>query len=205
MARWLLALGVLVLIAGCGDSHSPSNKPPQKQLPKPLFFGAGPDYHPAPFGSDVKAGRRIGPFTCVHPARRTRFLAHVEVIADGRVAITPAGIGIAPPQVRRGAYVLDGRCEYDLRTHEPTGLIEVSADRPVTVGDFFRIWGQPLSNTRLLGFAAEPGAQVIAFVGRTRWHGADPRSIPLRRHTALTLEIGRHVPPRATYAFPKSP
>jgi hypothetical protein len=205
-------LGVAVAaIAACGfsDGGKSAKTPPpgatQKPLPKPMFFGSGPRYRPPAYGGDVKAGRPIGRFACAHAARRTRFLAHVEVIADGRVAIMPSGIGIAPPQVRHGAYVFGGPCEYDLRTHEPTGLIEVAAERPVTVGDLFRVWGQLLSSTRLLSFAAEPGRRVVAFVGTRRWPDADPRSIPLQRHTTVTLEVGRLVAPRSTYAFPKSP
>jgi hypothetical protein len=100
--------------------------------------------------------------------RRTRrFLAHVETFVGGRVVLMPAGIGIAPPHVRRGAFVVRGRCDYPLRTREPTGLVEVAADTRATLGDLFRVWGQPLTRRRVLSFQ---GA-VRAYVGARRRRG----------------------------------
>ncbi len=190
------ATALVAALAGCGHAHKP--------LPAPLLFGSGPRYHPPPYGPSVAAARPVGSLRCSTPPRPTRFLAHVEVIARGRVALVPAGIGIAPPHVRRGAYVARGRCEYPLRTREPTGLIEVALANAPTLGAFFRVWGQPLAQRRLLGFRARRGQRLIAFVGERRWSG-DPAAIPLRRHVAVTLELGRLVPPRPRYAFPPGP
>ena len=191
----LAAIAIVMLVTGCGRAQRE-----HVSLPQPLFFGHGPRYHRPAYGPAVARRRPIGSLRCSAPPRRTRFLAHVEVVARGRVAIVPSGIGVAPPQVRRGAFVTGGRCEYPLRTHEPTGLIEVATPHAVRLGDLFRSWDQPLSQTRLLGFSG----QVTAFVGTRRRRG-DPRAIPLRRHTAITLEIGRTVPPRPRYAFPRLP
>ena len=197
LALILAALVALSLIALTGCARDDRTRLP---LPQPLLFGRSARYHPPAYGPAVAMRRPIGSLRCSAPPGRARFLAHVEVIARQRVAIVPSGIGVAPPQVRRGAFVTGGRCEYPLRTHEPTGLIEVAASHAVTLGDLFRSWDQPLSQTRLLGFSG----QVTAFVGTRRRRG-DPRAIPLRRHTAITLEIGRTVPPRPRYAFPRLP
>jgi hypothetical protein len=112
----------------------------------------------------------------------------------------PAGIGIAPPHVRRGAFVLSGRCEYALRTREPTGLVEVATGTRATLGDLFRIWGQPLARARVLSFRG----RVRAYVG-SRLRTGDPRSIALRPKSVVTLEIGRYVRPHADYRFPAGP
>jgi hypothetical protein len=48
------------------------------------------------------------------------------------------------------------------------------------VGAVFRSWGQPLSATRLASF----------------------RAVPLTRHAEIVLEVGPHVPPHSSYAFP---
>ena len=117
----------------------------------------------------------------------------------GRVILMPAGIGIAPPQVRRGAFVVRGRCDYPLRTREPTGLLEVARGTRLTLGDLFAVWGQPLSGRRVLSFHGP----VAAFTGRRRVAG-DPRRIALRPHSVITLEIGRHVRPHFPYAFPRA-
>lgn len=112
----------------------------------------------------------------------------------------PAGIGVAPPRRRSGAFVLSGRCQYPLRTHAPTGVIEVATRRPATLGDLFAIWGQPLSRRRLLSFGARGAAGVRAFVDGRRGH--DPRAVRLRRHAQIVLVIGPSVPVHARYRFP---
>jgi hypothetical protein len=109
----------------------------------------------------------------------------------------PAGIGIAPPQARRGAFVLGGRCEYPVRTREPTGLVEIVRGMRLTLGDLFAVWGQPLSSRRVLSFTGG----VAAFDGRRRVSGG-PRGIELRPHSVVTLELGRYVRPHFPYLFP---
>jgi hypothetical protein len=123
--------------------------------------------------------------------------AHVELFARGRVVIVPAGIGIAPPRVRDGAYVRGGRCRYPLWTTEPTGLIDAAGPRP-TLGRLFAVWGRPLGPRRLTGFRGE----VRAWVGGRRWPG-DPRTIPLTRHAQVVVQAGPPwVVPHARYVFP---
>ncbi len=138
-----------------------------------------------------------GGLGCGRPAS-TRYGVHVELYAERLVVPVPAGIGIAPPQRRRGAYVLGGRCVYPVRTYEPTGLV-VAGRRaaPLTLGDLFAVWGQPLSRTRLASFRG----RLAAFVGGVRW-GGPPATIPLDRHAEIVLEVGGRVPPHRTYLFP---
>jgi hypothetical protein len=130
-------------------------------------------------------------------AERSRFGAHLELFARRRVLLVAAGIGIAPPQRREGAYVRGGRCSYPLRTREPTGVIEVEDGARRTVGDLFELWGQPLSRRRIAGFRG----RVHAHVGGRPWRG-DPRAIPLRRHAQIVLQVQGRVPPHAKYRFP---
>jgi hypothetical protein len=164
----------------------------------PTPIGVSPPYRLAAAGPDVRSARAIGGLVC----RRTsplRFRVHVELFARSLVLLVPAGIGIAPPLRRDGVRVSGGRCLYPLRTREPTGVIEVASSRPLQLGDLFRIWGQPLSPTRLAGFrSARP---LLAFVNGRRRRG-DPRRIPLRRHDEIVLEIGGYVPPHRSYLFP---
>jgi hypothetical protein len=122
--------------------------------------------------------------------------AHLELFAAKRVVLIPSGIGIAPPRSRDGARVRGGRCSYPLRTHEPTGVIEVAAPG-LTLGDLFAVWGQPLSRRRMAGFRGD----VRAYVGGRPWRRA-PQAIPLSRHAQIVLEVGGLVPPHRTYLFP---
>lgn len=155
-------------------------------------------------GAAASAGARIGGLGCARGGNRIG--AHVELFAHRRVVVVPAGIGMAPPLRTRGAYVHAARCSYAVRTREPTGLLELDPQQgragPLTVGDFFAIWGQPLSTTRLAGFHAPRGTRVAAYLDGRPWPG-DPRAMPLRRHAAIVLEVAGHVPPHATYRFPR--
>src|SRR2546423_13216147 len=93
----LAIAAVALCAASCGESRAP--------LPEPVLFGHGPQYHPPAYGPAVASAKPIGALSCERAPGRTRFLAHVEVIAHGRVALVPSGVGIAPPPVRPGAYV----------------------------------------------------------------------------------------------------
>jgi hypothetical protein len=135
------------------------------------------------------------------PGARARFGVHLELFAGKRVVIVPAGIGVAPPRRRAGAYVVGGRCEYPAITVEPTGVVQVAEGKRLTLGDLFALWGQPLSARRLASFEAAPGDSVRAFVAGREWDG-DVRAIPLTRHAQIVLEVGGYVPPHRSYRFP---
>src|SRR5438046_2534422 len=84
--------------------------------PVPTPIGVGPRYHPPATSARVAAAKPVGALRC--GAAGARFGVHLELFANRRVVIVPAGIGMAPPLVRDGAYVRGGRCSYALRTRE---------------------------------------------------------------------------------------
>jgi hypothetical protein len=169
--------------------------------PIPTPIGVTKGYRLPPHGRLVAAARPIGELRCSQTSAK-RFGVHVELFARKLVLLLPAGIGIAPPLARDGAYVLSGRCSYPLRTREPTGVIEVVPGHTRTVGQLFDVWGQRLSETHIAGFTAPPGKRVLAFVDGKRWT-LDPRIIPLRRHAEIVLEVDGYVPPHTSYRFRK--
>jgi hypothetical protein len=171
--------------------------------PVPTPIGVGPRYRIDPTSPAVARAAPVGRFTCLGADRR-REVAHVELFANGLVLLLPPGIGMAPPLRRAGASVTGARCSYAIRTTQPTGVLEVIAATRPTLGDAFAIWGQPLSRRRLAGFTARGGDEVKAWVGGRRWRG-DVRSIPLRRHAQIVVELGGFVPPHTTYRFPAKP
>src|SRR4051794_11141300 len=193
------AIAAASLAAGCaGGAGAPPADPAARLAgdPAPVPTGRGPAFRlPArprgPLGAPI-AGARCVPLAGRHD------LAHLELFARGRVVPIPPGIGVAPPTVRRGARVLGGRCSYPARTLEPTGIVELRRGTPVSLGDVFAIWGQPLSRTRMAGFR---GAPVRAYLGGRRWRG-DPRGLPLSRHSVVVLEAGPFIAPHARYRFP---
>ena len=80
--------------------------------------------------------------------------AHVAIMVDGSLRSIPQGIGIAPPrqeeQTSSGPDVVSGSCFYWLHTHTADGIIHIESplQRTFTLGDFFDMWGQPLSSTQ---------------------------------------------------------
>ncbi|MCW3041713.1 MAG: hypothetical protein JWM31_3618, partial [Solirubrobacterales bacterium] len=131
-------------------------------------------------------------------ASRPHDAVHVELFARGRTVIVPAGIGVAPPRRRRGAFVLGGRCLAALRTSEPTGVIELTPGTRATLGSLFAVWGRPLGEQRLLGFHG----RVRVWVDGERWRGP-VRNVPLMHHAQLVVVVGGpSVPVHATYGFP---
>ena len=158
-------------------------------------------FYPDPSNALVERGLPVGALACTR-RNMPRSGVHLELFARGRVVIVPSGIGVAPPIRRRGVYVVSGRCSYPARTREPTGVIELARSTRITLGDFFAVWGRPLSARCLLGFRSPPDGRVRAYVNGSRWHG-DPRSIPLRRHDEIVLELGGYISPHGSYRVPK--
>ena len=200
--RELLPAGVLVLmllaICACGGSAGRTSANPYSGLPpdvRPRPVGPGPAYRPRAISAAVRERARIDGLRCLAPPGR-RFGIHLELFAHRFVVHIPAGIGIAPPQRTRGVYVLGGACSYPLRTVEPTGVFDVAPGRPLTLGELFAVWGQSLSERRLLGFRGP----VAGFVDGRRWHSPLAR-IPLRRHAEIVLEVDGELPPHPSYEF----
>ena len=163
-------------------------------------IGVGPRYHPPATPAQVLRGDLVGGLRC--RADGARFGVHVELFAHGRVVIVPAGIGVAAPRRRVGAFVRPRGCSYAVRTLGPTGVLEVRRDARLTLGRLFAVWGQPLSATRLAGFSTRRSAPVRAYVAGRRRRGR-LGAIPLTRHAQIVLELGRFVPPHRSFRFPR--
>jgi hypothetical protein len=160
-------------------------------------IGVGPRYRPPAAPHTVRAGMPIGRHVCGRGP--TRFRVHLELFANRRVIVVPAGIGVATPYRRAGAGMRPGGCIYSLHTTAPTGVVSVSA-RVATLQDLFDIWGQQLGRRQLLSFHSK--TRVRAFVAGVERHG-DPRTIRLTPHAQIVLEVGGFVPPHPSYLFPK--
>jgi hypothetical protein len=147
---------------------------------RPWPIGPGPAYRPAP------AARPTPGLACAKGG--SAFAVHVELFANRRAIVVPAGIGVA-----RG-------CSYPARTRTPTGIVEVARDSNVSLGDLFRIWHQPLGPRRLLSFRSP--SPVRAYVNGHR-AGGSVGSIRLEPGAEVVLELGGYVPPHASFLFPK--
>ena len=93
-----------------------------------------------------------------------------------------------PPDVGRP---IVANCFYWLHTHTPDGIIHVESPtfRSYTLGDFFAVWGEPLSRQQVATAKVTPGASMRVWVNG-RGYSGDPEKIDLAQHTDITIEVG---------------
>lgn len=185
VATAALVLGVIV--ATRGPSH-------------PLGGPAGPE------GVKLETGALLAAAGAVDPAQgaqvgvgcgateqlATHVHTHLAVFADGAFRPIPAGVGMvgqlqtqASPE---GDFVAGSSdCLYWLHTHAQDGIIHVEAPagRTFYLGQFFAIWGQPLSQHQV-GAATGP---VTAYVNGHLWTDGI-EAIPLLGHETVQLDVG---------------
>jgi hypothetical protein len=130
--------------------------------------------------------------------------AHLTLFVNGKQRRVPAGVGIYPP-VNAHNYIngqfgiTEGNCLSWLNTRYADGLIHIETPvrRSFALGEFFDVWGQPLTETQV---GPEQGP-VTAIVNGRVWTG-DPRQIPLTRHAQIQLEVGTPLIAPETITFP---
>ncbi len=108
--------------------------------------------------------------------------AHLDLFHEGRRVPVPAHVGMTD------------KCVYWLHTEQPTGILHIAAPasartRLFTLGDFFTIWGEPLSAGQVAGMYAGPGRQVKVWQDGRPYSGVLP-GLVLRPHTQVVIEVG---------------
>ena len=117
--------------------------------------------------------------------------AHLAIVNNGQWLQLPQHIGIT------------SSCDYEMHTHDHTGIIHIEAPsvKPYTLGQFFDIWGEPLTNSNVAGLTGN----VVAYIndnGEARRYMGDLRAITLTSHRDITLQIGTPaVSTLATYSW----
>jgi hypothetical protein len=117
--------------------------------------------------------------------------AHLTILIRGQIKTVPAFVGITATQI----------CW--LHTHDTSGIIHVEAgdSRTFTLGDFFAVWRQPLSQNAIDGDRAGDGESVRATVNQQLYTGA-PEAIVLKDREDIVLQLGPPFPQIAPYVWP---
>jgi hypothetical protein len=171
--------------AACGGSLALSRALLREARP----VGVGPRFQPGVSGRVIgRCERAIG----------DRYGAHVEVFAQNKVVVIPAGIGTLAPRTLQDGQVVRARCYGALVTLAPTGVVLIRDGAKPRLGQLFEAWGETLSASRLASFGGGP---VRVFVDGRRWRGS-PSALRLRRHAEIVLEVGPRVPPHHSFLFP---
>lgn len=195
----LLLASVPLLVASCGGGGNdtaatpiPITTPTPAPAPAavlPLLSATPIQLAPTnPLGTpniwpdgDTLAGGRgqsIAGIDCAN-SEAYHFHSHLAIFRNGQMLGIPAAIGLTG-------------CTYELHTHDWSGILHVEAPaiKKVTLGQFFAVWGQPLSSTNVAGITGMPvvvyvndGTSLIQYMG-------NPADIELTSHRSITIQIG---------------
>jgi hypothetical protein len=174
-----------------------------------IYGGIGPEGIPLEVGSPLAApnsglaGSAIDTVQCLGQEQLAYHIhVHLAIFVNGQPKAVPLGVGMVPPvtvqKTRAGAFASSGQCFYWLHVHAQDGVVHIESPttRNYVLGQFFGIWGQPLSSTQV-GPAQGP---VTATVNGHTWEG-DPSEISLTPHTQIVLNVGGPVirPPAVSF------
>jgi hypothetical protein len=199
----MLLLAVAVALSGCGgDDKKSTSNPATTTTAAPSSDPAslpGAQTGPPPWtrGADQLQQRLqvLGLPALPAEAFVVHIHQHLDVYIEGKHLIVPAGIGIGETFIS------------PLHTHDVSGVMHVESDRPrtFTLGEFFGVWGVPLSSDRIGGLEAGGGKQVRTWVNGNKFSG-DPSTIQLTAHQEIVVAYGTPAqPPKpvpSTFPFP---
>jgi len=134
-----------------------------------------------PAYADVPTGQTIDGIRCDRSEGAVFHIhQHLTILDRGTATAVPSDVGRP----------LLSQCLYWIHTHTPDGIIHVESPvmRTFTLGNFFDIWGQPLSSTAVGPLRLKKGA-LHAFLDGHPYSG-DPRKIELTLHADFVLEAG---------------
>ncbi|MEC5409208.1 hypothetical protein VOM14_27015 [Paraburkholderia sp. MPAMCS5] len=163
-------------------SYTWTDPPPFDTNAITLAYGGtvGTSYWPSGNTSTGGTGPDVDGLTCAAKMSELYHVhAHLAIINNGQSLAVPMNVGLL------------SQCSYEMHTHDQTGMIHIETPtiRPYTLGQFFDIWGQPLTSTNVAGITGN----VVAYIndnGDSRRYMGDLRNIELTSMRDVTLQIG---------------
>ena len=196
MRVWSSVVLIVTCAAFVAAAQRPSRSVPIRQS---VQIGAGV-FEPG----DTPSGGNGQPVDGIEGSSREMLAvhihAHLSIFDHGRQIAVPYAIGFVRPFRVENGFVDAARGIYWLHTHDATGIIHVESPDPrtYTLGNFFDIWGRPLTTTNVAGIEGP----VHTYVDGKPYTG-NPRDIVLRAHAQITLEVGTPLVTPPTYVFPE--
>ncbi|HVA62031.1 MAG TPA: hypothetical protein VNG13_16055 [Mycobacteriales bacterium] len=191
----LLAMGAILLGAGCGGHSGPgdvhvadqvSRSAPGREIPPPW---AAPD-------NTANFIRAAGLPASAFEGSVIRFTAHLDIVINDQPVAIPAYIGID----------LSGEHLSPLHTFDTTGVLHVETDQPstFTLGEFFTEWDVRLDGSCLGAACTGLDGTLQAYVDGRRY-AQDPAGITITPHEEIALIFGPIIavrPVPSSYSFP---
>jgi hypothetical protein len=149
-------------------------------------------------GDDVQTYGEVAGVKC-QSGEQLKVHSHVRlaIFMEGEEVDVPDHTGIVfeptpTPTPPPGAPTAkpERKCLFWLHTHTDQLLhVEAPSDPGYTLGQFFEIWGQPLSETQLMDRTAGEGTEINATVNGEPWDG-NPADIPLVDGAIIAVQLG---------------
>ncbi|WP_186310787.1 hypothetical protein [Paraburkholderia sp. BCC1886] len=170
-----------------------TDPPPFDPSPITLVYGGvvGNAFWPSGNTSTGGTGANVDGLICAaNMSELYHVHAHIAIVKDGQTLALPANVGIL------------AQCNYEMHTHDSTGIVHIETPtlKNFTLGQFFDIWGEPLTSTNIAGVTGT----VVAYIndnGDSRRYMGELRDIELISHRDITLQIGTPVSTLATYSW----
>jgi hypothetical protein len=105
--------------------------------------------------------------------------SHISIFENGERLAIPQNIGLTG-------------CALELHTHDASGIIhiETSAFRSFTLGQFFSVWGQPLSSSNVAGITGLPVTIYVIDGNSAKAVSGDFLATELLAHRSIAIVIG---------------
>ena len=213
----LLAIGVALALAGCGggggggspgagansSAGSAASAAPTLAAATSVIDGAplGKENWQAGSTATGGQGQAINGFNC-DPAGKTYTYTHLSIFMNGTQLALPANIGVVQPTL-----TAPKGCVYPLNTVDETGKIRMQepSSSPYTLGQFFAIWGQPLTQTNVAGLQGSPITVYVNDGGTLSQYTGCLCTLTLPPHGEITIMIGTPLAQIPTYTWTDPP
>ncbi len=218
----VIIAAVAITLAVTGNSNAPASTAggtPQLKLaslstlgtlkPAPAPGPAGPEGVPIPAApplaglANAATGAPVDGISCsTNEQTLFHIHAHLTIFVNGAARQVPAAIGIPGAQAQSapgGTFIASGTCFYWLHTHAADGIIHIESPvhRTYTLGEFFNIWGQPLTASQ-----AGPAHGKVTALYNGQVYLGNPADIPLNAHAQIQLMVGTALIAPAKITFP---
>ncbi|MBU6486679.1 MAG: hypothetical protein KGQ57_02515 [Burkholderiales bacterium] len=215
----LIAMDVVLALAGCGggggDGGSPGagssagsstsggSSSPTLAAATAVVDGAtlGKENWQAGSTTTGGQGQPVGTLNCA-TAGNSYSYTHLSIFMNGTQVAVPANIGTVAPTL-----AAPKGCVYPLNTVDETGKIrmDTTSGASYTLGQFFSIWGEPLTTTNVAGLQASSVTVYVNDGGTLTKYTGDLASLVLPPHGEVTIVLGTPLAQIPTYTWSDPP
>jgi len=157
----------------------------------------------ATFPSGVTAtggqGAAVGGMNCGTADQTVAYFTHLSIYQNGSLIQIPDRAGI----VRDAAGNLT--CVYPVHTHTGDFSGRIHKEGPdntiYTLGQFFAVWGMPLSSTNVAGMTGLPLTVYVVDAGVVTQVTSDPGAIEMKSHRHIVLVLGTAITEIPVYSW----